>query len=365
MAQAHRAGEGAGFALIGCGKISRKHIHALTRLPSARLLACFDPVRERAEAAAALAPGTIAAGSLEEALEAPGVSVAVVCTPSGTHAALGMAAARAGKHVVVEKPLALTLAQADEMIAACDEAGVKLFVVKQNRFNRPVLAARRAIDEGRMGRLFLGGARVLWHRDQGYYAAEPWRGTWAQDGGVCSNQAAHHIDLLLWFMGDVVSVYATGSRVLHKIETEDTATVLLRFRHGAAATVQATTCTQPRDLEGSISLFGTGGTIEIGGFAADRLRTWAFVEPRPEDETVAREWGANPDEFAYNHREFYGDVLRALGSGRRALIDGIEGRRSLEVIHAIYESMETGREVALRFEPRRCRLGLATPREEG
>ena len=355
----------AGFALIGCGTISRKHVHALKSLPGARLLACFDLDPARAESAAAQAPGARAARTLEEALATPGVSAVTVCTPSGTHAAVGIAAARAGMHVVVEKPLALTLAQADEMIAACDETGVKLFVVKQNRFNRPVRAARRALEEGRLGRLFLGGARVLWHRDQRYYDSEPWRGTWAQDGGVCSNQAAHHIDLLLWFMGDVVSVFATGTRVLHHIETEDTATVLLRFRHGAAATVQATTCTQPRDLEGSISLFGTGGTIEIGGFAADRLRTWVFNEPRPEDETIARDWGANPDEFAYNHREFYGDVLRTIASGRRALIDGIEGRRSLEVIHAIYESMETGREVTLRFEPRRCRLGITPPREDG
>jgi UDP-N-acetyl-2-amino-2-deoxyglucuronate dehydrogenase len=353
-----------GFALIGCGKISRKHVHVLKQLPGARLVALYDPLPGRAQALAEGVPGARAVRTLEEALEAPDVGAVTVCTPSGNHAPVTLAAARAGKHVVVEKPLALTLPQADEMIAACDAAGVKLFVVKQNRFNRPILAARRALEEGRLGQIFMGGARVLWHRDQQYYDAEAWRGTWAQDGGVCTNQASHHIDLLLWFMGDVVSVFATGSQILHRIETEDTATVLMRFRHGAAAIVQATTCTQPRDLEGSIALFGTGGTVEIGGFAADRLRTWMFAEPRPEDETVMAQWGANPDEFAYNHREFYLDVLRTIGSDRRALIDGIEGRRSLEVIHAIYESMETGREVVLRFEPRRCRLGMTTTREE-
>jgi len=353
-----------GIALIGCGKISNKHIHVLQQIEGGRLVTLFDEQAERAAAQAAKAPGAQVARSLEEALATPSVDLVTVCTPSGSHAQVAIAAAKAGKHVIVEKPLALSLDQADQMIDACDAAGVKLFVTKQNRYNRPVRAARRALEEGRLGEIFMGGVRVLWHRDQQYYDAADWRGTWAQDGGVCTNQASHHIDLLLWFMGDVVSVYASGSTVMHDIETEDTATVLMRFRHGAAATVQATTCAQPRDLEGSIALFGTRGTIEIGGFAANQLRTWMFAEPQPADETVWDEWGANPDEFAYNHKEFYRDVLGTIASNRRALIDGIEGRRSLEVIHAIYESMETGREVTLRFEPRRCRLGAPTAREE-
>jgi UDP-N-acetyl-2-amino-2-deoxyglucuronate dehydrogenase len=308
-------------------------------------------------------PGAQAAEELAALLERPDIDAVTICTPSGSHARLAIAAARAGKHVIVEKPMALRLDEADAMIDACDHAGVKLFVVKQNRYNRPVLAARRALAAGRLGRLFMGGVRVLWHRDQAYYDAEPWRGTWAEDGGVCANQASHHIDLLLWFMGDPVSLIATGATVLHSIETEDTATVLLKFPHDAAAVVQATTCTQPRDLEGSLALFGTAGTIEIGGFAANELRTWQLAEPLPEDERVQAEWGRNPETFAYNHMEFYKDVLGTIASNRRALIDGIEGRRSLEVIHAIYESMETGREVTLRFESRRCRLGISQPRE--
>lgn len=353
-----------GFALIGCGKISNKHLHVLAQLPGARVVTLYDRDPSRANAQLAKAPGAQVAGDLDTALATPGVVAVTICTPSGAHADLAIAAARAGKHVIVEKPLALTLEDADRMIDACDAAGVKLFVVKQNRYNRPVVAARQALDAGRLGRLFLGGARVLWHRDQSYYDAEPWRGTWAQDGGVCANQAAHHIDLLLWFMGDVVSVFATGSTVLHRIETEDTATVLLRFRHGATATLQATTCTQPRDLEGSLALFGTAGTVEIGGFAATELRTWMFTDEQEEDARIAAEWGANPKQFAYNHQQFYEDVLQTIASDRRALIDGIEGRRSLEVIHAIYESMETGREVALRFESRQCRLGSRRAEEK-
>jgi len=358
-------GQDLGFALIGCGKIADKHLHVLSHLPGARLLVCCDTRKERAEARAAKAGGGArATDSVAEALAFPGVGAVTICTPSGSHADLAVAAARAGKHVFVEKPLALTLDEADAMIDACDAAGVKLFVVKQNRYNRPVQALRRAIDQGRLGRIFMGGARVLWHRDQRYYDSEAWRGTWAQDGGVITNQASHHIDLLLWMMGDVVSVYACGSRVLHEIETEDTATVLLRFRHGAAATVQATTCVQPRDVEGSIALFGTRGTVEIGGFAANELRTWMFDEERPEDRAIRDEWGSNPADFAYNHLEFFKDALQTIGVQRRALIDGIEGRRSLEVIHAIYESMETGKEVTLRFEPRIRRLGVRHRQEE-
>ena len=345
------------FAIVGCGKISAKHLHVLGALPGARVTCLCDQNRSRAEAQRERAPEADVCTSLAQALAHPAVDAVTICTPSGSHARLGIQAAEAGKHVIVEKPLALTLADADDLIHACDRAGVKLFVVKQNRYNRPVLAARRALEEGRLGDLFMGGVRVLWHRDQAYYDAEPWRGTWAEDGGVCTNQASHHIDLLLWFMGEPVSVIAKGATIGHAIETEDTATVMIRFRGGATGVVQATTCVQPKDLEGSLSLFGTRGTIEVGGFAATELRTWMLAGETDEDrQSIWDQWGENPKEFAYNHGEFYKDVLQSISSSRRGLIDGIEGRRSLEVIHAIYESIETGREVTLRFEPRKCRL---------
>ncbi len=354
-----------GFAIIGCGKISNKHLHVLQQIPGARVVCLCDRERARAETQLEKAPGAKVATTLEEAFSVPGVDVVTVCTPSGSHAQVGVQAARAGKHVVVEKPLALTLDEADELIDACDAGGVKLFVVKQNRYNRPVMAARRALEAGRLGHLYMGGVRVLWHRDQAYYDAEPWRGTWAQDGGVCTNQASHHIDLLLWFMGEPVSLFATGANIMHDIETEDTATVMIRFRGGGTGVVQATTCVQPRDLEGSIALFGTRGTVEVGGFAANELRTWMLAdESEEETKRTLAEWGANPKEFAYNHGEFYKDVVKAISGSQRALIDGIEGRRSLEVIHAIYESIETGREVTLRFEPHRCRLGEPRTGEE-
>ncbi len=352
-----------GFALIGCGKIGQKHARILPGLPDVRLLYACDPSAERAAAIAAKSPGSTATTSLPQALDDPAVEIVSICTPSGTHAALGIQAARAGKHVIIEKPLALRLDEADRLIETCDRRGVKLFVVQQNRYNRPVQALRRALETDRLGHVFLGSVRVLWNRSQAYYDEEPWRGTWAQDGGVLTNQASHHIDLLIWMMGEVESVFARGRTVLHRIETEDTGVVLIKFRNGGFGVVEATTCAEPRDLEGSLSLYGEGGTVEIGGFAANELKTWAFKDAAPEDATVFDEWGRNPQEFGYNHRAFYMDALEVLRSDRRALLDGIEGRKSLEVINAIYESIETGNEVSLRFEPKRCRLGIPEARK--
>ncbi|MBM3287388.1 MAG: Gfo/Idh/MocA family oxidoreductase [Candidatus Eisenbacteria bacterium] len=349
---------GIGFALIGCGKIGGKHAKILPALPDVALLYACDPTRSRAEELAASVPGCTATTDIGRAIGDPRVQAVAICTPSGTHADLGMQAARAGKHVIIEKPLALRLDEADRLIETCDRRGVKLFVVQQNRYNRPVQALRRALESDRLGHIFLGTVRVLWHRTQDYYNEEAWRGTWAQDGGVLTNQASHHIDLLIWMMGDVDSVFARGRTVLHHIETEDTGVVLMRFRNGGYGVVEATTCAQPRDLEGSLALYGEGGTVEIGGFSANDLKTWSFKDPRPEDASVFEDHGKNPSEFGYNHRAFYLDAIATLQSDRRGLLDGIEGRRSLEVINAIYESIETGQEVFLRFEPKRCKLGV-------
>ncbi len=344
-------------ALIGCGKISRKHLQVIREIPDLSLRAVVDSNTARAEAAAAEFPECRVYPDLDAVCGDPSIRLGVVCTPSGLHARQGMALARAGKHVVVEKPMALRLDEADQLIEACDHAGVKLFVVKQNRYNLPVRKAREAIESGRMGRVFMGDVRVLWNRSQSYYDEEPWRGTWEMDGGVLTNQASHHIDLLIWMMGDVESVYAQGRTVLHRIEVEDTGVVLIKFRNGGLGMVEASTAVQPRDLEGSLNLYGEGGTIEISGFAANELKTWRFTEERPEDEIIKRDFGRNPAGATFAHQQFYLNVVETLHDQRLALIDGFQGRRSLEVIHAIYESMETRQEVKLRFEARRCRLG--------
>lgn len=347
------------FGVIGCGRISKRHLDLLggNQIAGAVLTGICDVNEQRLDAARQRY--NVAAYSTIDALLADSnIDVVAVLTPSGMHAEHAIAVANAGKHVVVEKPMALRLEDADAMIAACDRAGVKLFVVKQNRLNVPVVKAREALAAGRFGRLVLGTVRVRWRRDQTYYDQDNWRGTWAQDGGVLSNQASHHVDLLEWFMGDVVSVNARASRTLVDIEAEDTAIATLQFANGALGIVEATNAARPRDLEGSLSILGSGGTVVIGGFAVNRMETWDFVDPMLGDESVLKDFSVNPPNvYGYGHKSYYDHVIDCLKNNSAALVDGLEGRRSLELITALYESIETGREVPMRFRSRHSRLG--------
>jgi predicted dehydrogenase len=284
----------------------------------------------------------------------------VVLTESGNHAKHVIELARHKKHIIVEKPMALTIDDADAMIEACAANGVKLFVVKQNRFNVPVVKLREALDAGRFGKLVLGTVRVRWCRPQSYYDQDAWRGTWALDGGVLTNQASHHIDLLQWIMGDVESVFAKSTTALVDIEAEDTAVVVLKFKSGALGIIEATTAARPKDLEGSVSLLGEHGSVEIGGFAVNRMKSWAFTRPEPGDGDVMEKYSVNPPNvYGFGHQAYYEHVVDCLGSESPQLVDGLVGRRSLELIMAIYESIETGEEVFLRFKPQHCRLGGA------
>jgi predicted dehydrogenase len=255
--------------------------------------------------------------------------------------------------------MALRLQDADDMIRTCDEAGVKLFVVKQNRFNAPVLKAREALEAGRLGKLVLGTVRVRWCRDQAYYDQDSWRGTWAYDGGVLTNQASHYIDMLEWFFGDVISVHARATTALVRIEAEDTAVATLKFKNGALGVIEATTATRPSDIEGSLSILGETGVVEIAGLAVNQIRHWRFVDELPSDKDVIEKFSVNPPNvYGFGHQAYYQHVVDCLVNQRAALVDGLEGRKSLELISALYESIETGQEVALRFTPRLGRLGV-------
>ena len=212
--------------------------------------------------------------------------VVSILTDSGSHADVTVELAPYGRHIVVEKPMALTLQDADAMIRACDANGIRLFVVKQNRFNVPIVKTREALEQGRFGKIVMGTVRVRWCRDQAYYDQADWRGRWATDGGVLSNQASHHIDVLEWMLGDVSSVFAMSRTALVDIEAEDTAVVLVRFVSGALGIIEATTATRPRDLEGSLSILGENGSVEVGGFALNLMKTWQFTTTEPGDEKV-------------------------------------------------------------------------------
>jgi predicted dehydrogenase len=346
-------------ALVGCGRIAKRHADLLGRqlVAGAELSAVCDVIAPRATKLAEQfrVPWY---EDMHQMMTEVAPDIVVVLTESGLHPEHVIALAPYGRHIVVEKPMALALADADAMIEACDRAGVRLFVVKQNRFNVPVAKARQALEAGRFGKLVLGTVRVRWCREQAYYDQDAWRGTWALDGGVLANQASHHVDLLEWMMGDVESVFAMASTALARIEVEDTAVVTLRFASGALGIIEATTAARPRDLEGSLSILGEHGAVEIAGFAVNEMRHWKFVKPEEGDDTVMKEYSVNPPNvYGFGHQAYYEHVVDCIINNKQQLVDGLEGRRSLELISAIYESVETERPVSLRFKPQRCKLG--------
>jgi predicted dehydrogenase len=349
------------FALIGCGRIAKRHseLLGLGQIGGARLASVCDLVEDRARSISELFSVPFYT-DMHQMMQHESIDVIVVLTESGNHAKNVVDLAKYGKHIVVEKPMALTLDDADAMIRECDQNGAKLFVVKQNRFNVPVKKLREAIDQGRLGRLVLGTVRVRWCRPQAYYDQAPWRGTWAMDGGVLTNQASHHIDMLEWMMGDVESVFARSATALVRIEAEDTAVVTLKFRNGALGVIEATTATRPKDLEGSISVLGEGGAVEIAGFAVNHMKTWDFVKTMPDDEEVLEKYSVNPPNvYGFGHQAYYEHVVDCISNNGPHLVDGLVGRKSLELINAIYESIETGKEVFLRFQPKYCKLGAS------
>ncbi len=348
------------FGLVGCGRIAQRHSELLGNnvIDGASLAAVCDVVTDKARVLGERY-GIPWFADMHDMMRSVPIDAVAVLTESGNHARHVVELAQYGKPIVVEKPMALTMSGADAMIAACEAAGVRLFVVKQNRFNVPVVKMREALEAGRFGKLVLGTVRVRWCRTQAYYDQDAWRGTWALDGGVLMNQASHHIDLLEWMMGDVESVFAMSARALADIEAEDTAVVTLRFTSGAIGVIEATTCARPRDIEGSISLLGERGSVEISGFAVNALRHWAFVDPLPEDHDVGERFSVNPpDVYGFGHRAYYEHLVDCIEHDKRHLVDGVEGRRSLELITAIYRSIEAGREVRLRSLSEHTRLGL-------
>ncbi len=347
------------FALVGCGRIAKRHADLLSQnlIEGAILDSVCDHDEERA-AQYSKTYDVPAFADMNEMVLTRKPDVISVLTPSGLHAEHVIELSKHGLPIIVEKPMAMTLEDADRMIKACDKNGAKLFVVKQNRYNLPVVKMREALEQGRFGRLNLGTIRVRWRRDQSYYDQDSWRGTWKHDGGVLTNQASHHIDLLQWMMGDVESVTAKSRTFLVDIEAEDTAVAIIKFKSGALGMIEATTATRPKDLEGSISVLGEGGTVEIEGFAVNQMRHWNFNEKTSEDAKVLDEFKENPpDVYGFGHRRYLNHVVQALNTGTDFMVMGEEGKKSIEIITALYESIETGKEITFPFTPEKCRLG--------
>ncbi len=348
------------FALVGAGRIAQKYcdIFFENALQGGQCVGIADPMIAKAEKIGQKLGVPHFANFHDMAKNVKNIDCFIVLSESGNHAQHVLELTQYKKHIIVEKPMALTLGDADAMIRECDMAGVKLFVVKQNRFNLPVQKLREVYERGAFGKIVMGTVRVRWCRRQDYYDQAAWRGTWAMDGGVFSNQASHHVDLLTWFLGEPVSVFAKSRTALVNIEAEDTGVAIITFKSGAIGVIEATTAVRPVDLEGSLSIIGEKGMVEIGGFAVNKLKTWNFNDPEFA-KINTDEFSENPSSvYGFGHYRYLQEVCDSIQHGRASLVDGLEGRKSLELINAIYESIETGKEVFLRFQPQQCRLGI-------
>jgi UDP-N-acetyl-2-amino-2-deoxyglucuronate dehydrogenase len=341
-----------GFGIVGCGVIALVHADAIAGLPGARLVAVADSVPEKAKAFAE-ERGVGWETDLDALLARRDIDIVCVCVPSGLHADIGVRAARAGKHLVVEKPIDVTVAAADRLLDAAESAGVLLTVISQHRFDPGPRRLRDLAGQGRLGRLILGDAVIKWYRSQGYYDSGDWRGTWALDGGgALMNQGVHYVDLLCWIMGPVEEVTALCATQSHAIEVEDVALALLRFRSGAVGLLQATTAAYP-GLPERLEISGTGGSVIVEG---GELKMAELVDEKGDVGAYGRAPGssapagataaADPAAVASEaHQAQLADFLAALDGAGRPLVTGEQARANVAVICAVYESARSGRPV--------------------
>ncbi|MGQ9506060.1 MAG: Gfo/Idh/MocA family protein [Thermogutta sp.] len=343
-----------GFGIVGCGLISKFHARAIGDVNGAKLVACFDVTKESADKLAQEF-GCRAYDNLDKFLSDPDLNVVTIATPSGAHMEPAVAAARAGKHVIVEKPLEITLDRCDAIIKACEESRVTLSTIFPSRFHESSQWLKKAVDQNRFGKLTLGDAYVKWWRTQQYYDSGAWRGTWQLDGGgALMNQAIHSVDLLAWLMGPVMEIQAATALLAHeRIEVEDVALAILRFQNGALGVLEATTAAYPGYLK-RIELHGNRGSAVM---EEEDIVKWDFADPHPDDHVIREKMaskisggGGASDPAAighHGHARQFADVVRAIETGTRPLIDGHEGRRSVEIILGVYQAAELGRAVSL------------------
>jgi UDP-N-acetyl-2-amino-2-deoxyglucuronate dehydrogenase len=335
------------FALVGCGRISANHLEAIARhADRAELVGVCDNDSRKLSAAVSRS-GVPGFDSLNKLLGGCDADVVSLATPSGLHPRQAIAVARSGRHVLTEKPMATKWDEGMSMVRECREAGVKLFVVKQNRLNATMQLLKTAIDGGRFGRVYMVTVNVFWTRPQAYYDEAPWRGRWDMDGGAFLNQASHYVDMVDWLVGPVDSVHAFTATLARDIEAEDTGVMSLRLRQGGLASINVTMLTHGKNLEGSITVLGERGTVRVGGVAVNRIEHWEFADSAPEDELVK---GANyvpPSVYGFGHPLYYANVIDSLRGEAQAQVDGYEGLRSLEVIIAAYRSARDGVRVGL------------------
>lgn len=340
------------YALIGCGRISVNHL-AAARDNKLDIVAVSDVRPERMEEKKQkfnLGSGTKAYANYKEMLAKEKPELVAICTESGEHSRIALDCIDAGCHVIIEKPIALSLADADAIIIQAKERGVKVCTSHQYRFNKAIQKIREAVEKGRFGKMFYGTAHIRWCRDKDYYDQASWRGTWAQDGGALMNQCIHNIDLLRWMMGDEVEeVVGMTDKLNHPyLECEDLGIALVKFRNGCYGIIEGTTDVYPKNLEETLYLFGEKGTVKAGGQSVNLLEEWHFADTLDNSEEVLREYRENPPNvYGFGHKVLYADMIDAVKNDRAPSVDGEAGRRALEMVLAIYKSAVEGKPVKL------------------
>ena len=343
------------YALIGCGRVSRNHIAAAVD-NGLEIAALCDIVPERAKESKnrfGLPEDTHIYADYREMLEAEKPQLAAIAVPSGSHADIAVDCIEAGCHVIIEKPIALSVADADRILAAQKHMGVKVCANHQNRFNAAVQQARSALLSGRFGRLLYATTSIHWYRDAAYYRGDDWRGTWAQDGGTLMNQCIHAIDLLRWMLGDALTevVGFTDNQNHPYIEAEDVGVALLRAANGSYGVIDGTVNTYNTDFEETLTLFGEKGFVKIGGTCVNRIDAWQFADGSDTQSVVQAACGENPPNvYGFGHKSLYADMIDAIISDRAPYIDGEAGKRALETVLAIYKSSAEDRPVRLPLE---------------
>ncbi len=343
------------YAIIGCGRISPNHIMAAIE-NNLNIVALCDLIPASMEdkiEKCSLPKDIKRYTDYREMLEQEDIDLIAIATESGKHAAIALDCIEKGINLIIEKPMALALEDAEAIIAAAERKGEQVSACHQNRFNKSVQKIREAVEEGRFGKLFHGTAHIRWNRGPSYYEQASWRGTWEQDGGALMNQCIHNIDLLRWMMGDeITEVFAYTDRLNHNyIEAEDLGLALIKFKNGAYGLVEGTTNIYPANLEETLYIFGEKGTVKAGGQSVNIIEEWLFADKKDDSEEVKAKYHENPPNiYGFGHKPLYADVIDAIKNKRKPYVDAEAGRRALELVLAIYKSAAEGQPVLFPLE---------------
>jgi len=345
------------LALIGCGRISGNHIKAiLDNYSDIELVAVCDVKRDKAETKVikytiekwGLVKEPKVYSDYKQMIKQENIDICSICTESGYHAKITLYCLNHNKHIIVEKPMAMSISDANKMINTAKQNNLKLAVCHQNRFNTTVQKLRQAVDKGRFGRIFAGTAKILWNRDKAYYNKADWRGTWKLDGGCLINQCTHNIDLLQWMINSKISsVYGQTANYMHPyIQTEDYGSIIIKFANGAIGNVEGTVNVYPKNLEETLTILGEKGTVVIGGLALNKILVWDFKDGLDSLEQVKKEYDLDINNiYGEGHTPLYKDFIEAVRNDRKPLINGEEGKKSLSIILMAYKSQKDSRAI--------------------